>query len=99
MTVLSFLAVLIGYIATICGGGAVLWRLWKKLRAIANGQQCVLRARITEMYYVHADDSPPSLREYQRQNLDELYDGYKALGGNHYIDDLYRKMREWRVVS
>ena len=99
MNGLGFAAVLIGYLTTIGGAAAVFWRVWKKLRAIADAQQCVLRTRITELYYFHSDDSPPTLREYQRQNLDELFDGYKALGGNHYVDDLYRKMRDSRVVS
>lgn len=90
---------LLGYLATIGAFFAFLWRLWRKLRHMANGQTCLLRSEITEIYYKYADSVDPVLREYQRKNLDDLYQGYKALGGNHYIDDIYEDMRHWKVIT
>ena len=29
----------------------------------------------------------------------DLYAGYHTLGGNHFVDDLYEKMRHWKVVT
>ncbi len=92
-------AEILAYLASIGGFFTFLWKLWKKLKHMANGQTCLLRSDITEMYYKHAGSVEPALREYERKNLDDLYEGYKALGGNHYIDDIYEDMRRWKVIS
>ena len=68
-------------------------------KAVREGQRCLLRNEITAIYYRHNGEASPTLREYERMNLDELYAGYKALDGNTYIEDIYHAMREWRVVS
>ena len=96
----------IGSIASLISSGLVIvgfavsmWKLGGKLKNIVNGQQCQLRSDITAIYYRHSDADEPTLREYERKNLDDLYDAYKALGGNHYVDDIYKVMREWRVTK
>jgi len=96
---LAALAALIGYLGAIGGMLGFLRRLWRSVRAEKEGVQCLLRSRIREIYYHHADDAAPEIREYERQDLDDLYAGYKALGGNHFVDDLYENMRAWKVVS
>lgn len=70
-----------------------------KLKIIVNASKCQLRSDITAIYYKHVDEETPTLREYERKNLDELYDGYHTLRGNHFVDDLYEKMRHWTVVT
>lgn len=89
----------IGYIVTLVGFLGALLVFWKKLKKIAEGQQCQLRNDITAIYYKHCDEQTPILREYERKNLDSLVAAYKALEGNNYIDDLYDAMRHWRVVN
>ena len=71
----------------------------RKLKIIVNASKCQLRSDITTIYYKHCDEEEPTLREYERKNLDELYDGYHTLKGNHFVDDLYEKMRHWKVVT
>lgn len=88
-----------GYLATIGGLFLFLWNVWKKVKNVVEGQVCLLRSEITAIYYKHGSAVEPVLREYERKNLDDLYEGYKALGGNHFVDDIYRDMREWRVIS
>jgi len=87
----------IGYCTTLIGFIAVLIAFWKKLKKIGEGQQCQLRSDITGIYYKHCDEETPTLREFERKNLDSLTEAYKALGGNNYIDDLYNQMRHWKV--
>lgn len=106
MSQIATAALVAGYIVTIAGGLALAVRLLKKVKIltekikdIAEGQQCQLRNDITDIYYKHNEEERPTLREYERKNLDDLYDGYKALGGNHYVDDIYHAMRDWRVVT
>ena len=106
MNKLATAALIVGYLVTICGGiGLAVKILGKlkvltvKLHAISEGQQCQLRNDITSIYYRHNGEESPTLREYERKNLDELYAGYKALNGNSFIGDIYSAMREWRVIS
>ena len=94
---LSEIAAIAGYIVTIAGVLAYLSKFRKSISHIAAAVRCLLRSDITEIYYRHSGDNGESLREYERNNLDDLYEGYKSLGGNHYIDDIYKSMRTWRV--
>lgn len=71
----------------------------RKLKIIVDASKCQLRSDITAIYYKHVDEENPTLREYERKNLDELYEGYHTLRGNHFVDDLYKKMRNWTVVN
>ena len=71
----------------------------RKLRIIVDANKCQLRSNITAIYYKHADEANPVLREYERKNLDEMYNGYHTLRGNTFVDDLYEKMRHWNVVT
>jgi hypothetical protein len=87
----------IGYIITLLSFFGVLTAFLKKLKKIAEGQQCQLRSDITAIYYKHCDESAPTLREFERKNLDSLVEAYKALDGNNYVDDLYEIMRRWKV--
>lgn len=90
---------LISSIVIILGFAGTLIAFWSKIKDIAEGQQCQLRNDITSMYYKHCDDTNPTLREFERKNLDSIYAAYKALKGNHYIDDLYVQMRHWKVTK
>ena len=96
---LGIVAAVIGYLATIIGVFTYLNKIWKSIKAEKDGVLCLLRSNIRKMYYSHVDEAEPTLREYERKDLDDLYAGYHTLRGNHFIDDLYEKMRTWRVVS
>ena len=52
------------------------------------------------IYYRHCDEAEPTLREYERKNLDALFNAYEVLHGNTFISDIYNKeMRHWHVSS
>lgn len=89
---------LIGYFTTICGFLAFLWKLWSKIKDIADGQRSLLRSEIMAIYYRHCDEEEPTLREYERKLLDTLYAAYETLHGNTFVSDLYNnEMRHWRA--
>lgn len=90
------IAGLIGALGVIVG---LLLKILHSLKAVQNGQLCLLRSAITDTYYKHNDAEEPELREYERKNLDDLYAGYHALHGNHFVDDIYKVMRTWRVIT
>ena len=96
---LNTLASQISAIAAI--GGAILfaWRVLKKLNDITGGLRSMERDRITATYYKHSDDEEPTLRQYERESLDKLYASYETLGGNSFVMDIYKQMREWKVTT
>lgn len=64
---------------------------------IDNANRCMLRSIIVNIYYDHKDEK--RIRQYERENLGLLYQGYKELGGNSFIDDIYEVIKEWEVIS
>ena len=93
------IALIISDIAVI--GGAIIFfgKIWRKIKCIADGHGCMLRNEITSIYYRHIDEEEPTLREYERKNLDELYAAYEAGGFNHFVKDIYAVMRKWPVTK
>ena len=64
--------------------------------ALREGQRCLLRSEIVRLYYRHAKDK--QLREFEFRNLSQCYKGYQALGGNSFVEHIYREMQEWEIV-
>lgn len=59
---------------------------------------CLIRDRITRIYYKHVDDK--TLKSYEAEDLADLYEIYKKMDGNHYIDNLYKIMlKDWSVIQ
>lgn len=67
------------------------------VRKISDGTKCQLRSEMLRIYY-HNHDSR-TIRQYEFQNFVLLYDAYKALKGNSFIDKISEEVREWDVVS
>jgi hypothetical protein len=66
------------------------------LHNINDGVKSLLRDRITQIYYKNLDIC--ELKEYEFESVSRLYDAYKALGGNSFVDKIYREMsEEWGV--
>ena len=57
--------------------------------------RCLLRDRITAIYYKNRVES--SLRQYEYENLERLYNQYKKLGGNSFVDKIWKEVQEWEV--
>lgn len=67
------------------------------VRKIANGTRCQLRSEMLRIYYRHREDG--KIRQYEYENFVMLYEAYKALKGNSFIDKIYGEVREWEVIS
>lgn len=67
------------------------------IRKIANGQKCQLRNDMLRIYYRNREDKV--LRQYEYENFVMLYEGYKALKGNSFIDKIYEEIKTWEVVT
>jgi hypothetical protein len=66
-------------------------------KKIAEGVKCLLRNKMLEIYYRHKDSK--TMRQYEKENFVLLYGAYKALKGNSFIDDIYKEVRTWEIVS
>ena len=64
---------------------------------LINGQKCQLRSEMLQIYYHNRDRK--KIRQYEKENFVLLYEAYKALKGNSFIDDIYGEVRKWEVIT
>ena len=67
------------------------------VRKIANGTRCQLRSEMLRIYYHNRENR--EIRQYEYENFVMLYEAYKALKGNSFIDKIYEEVHEWEIVS
>lgn len=54
--------------------------------------KCLLRSQITSKYYVYKEIG--EVPEYERQNVTYMYEQYKKMGGNSYIETIYKEFMQ-----
>lgn len=91
---LTTLVTLVGEIGVLVGALVPVVVTMKK---VANGTKCQLRSEMLRIYYHHHSEG--ELRQYEYENFVALYEAYKALGGNSFIDKIYTEVKNWEVVS
>ena len=91
---IAAIAALIGEIGVLLG---VVPPLIVSVRKISNGTRCQLRSEMLRIYYNHREKG--IIRQYEFENFMMLYEAYKALKGNSFIDKIYREVLEWQVVT
>lgn len=64
---------------------------------ICNGQKCLLRSDMLSIYYHNREKR--IIRQYEYENFLMLYEAYKALKGNSFIDKIRKEVDEWEVVT
>lgn len=67
------------------------------VKKISNGTRCQLRSEMLRIYYHHKEKE--IIRQYEYENFVFLYEAYKALKGNSFIDKIYKEVQSWDVVS
>ena len=95
---------LIVEIATICSSltavfsvVAIARRQLVVIKRYEEGQRCLLRQTMLDTYYHCRDKS--EIRQYAYENFVHLYEAYKAMGGNSFIDKIYDEVKEWEVIT
>lgn len=91
---LTTLVTLIGEVGVLLG---VLVPVVVSIRKIQNGTRCQLRSEMLRIYY-HNHESG-KIRQYEFENFVMLYEAYKALKGNSFVDKIYREVQEFEIVS
>ena len=67
------------------------------VRKIADGTRCQLRSEMLRIYYHNKETG--KIRQYEFENFVLLYEAYKALKGNSFIDKISEEVHEWDIVS
>ncbi len=67
------------------------------IRKISEGTKCQLRSEMLRIYYHNREKGV--IRQYEYENFVLLYEAYKALKGNSFIDKIYKEVQTWEVVS
>ena len=67
------------------------------MKRVANGSRCQLRSEMLRIYYHNREEK--QIRQYEYENFVYLYEAYKALHGNSFIDKIYREVQAWQVIT
>lgn len=91
---LTTIVTLIGEIGVLLG---VIVPVIVSVRKIATGTKCQLRSEMLRIYYHNREKE--EIRQYEYENFIMLYEAYKALKGNSFIDKIYKEVQSWEIVS
>lgn len=94
MNYLTTIVTLIGEIGVLLG---VIVPVIVSVRKIATGTKCQLRSEMLRIYYHNREKE--IIRQYEYENFLMLYEAYKALKGNSFIDKIYDEVHSWEIVS
>ena len=90
---LTTLVTLIGEIGVLLG---VIVPVIVSIRKIASGTRCQLRSEMLRIYYHNREAG--KIRQYEYENFVMLYEAYKALSGNSFIDKIYEEIQKWEII-
>lgn len=91
---LATIVTLIGEIGVLLG---VVFPVIVSVRKIADGTRCQLRSEMLRIYYHNRERE--KIRQYEYENFVMLYQAYKALKGNSFIDKINKEVESWDVIS
>lgn len=84
--------------------GAALMLLVRPLRELLGGskrmrqgQLCLLRSSMLHTYYKRKELR--SIRQYEYENFELMYRAYKALHGNSFIEEIWKDIKTWDIVT
>lgn len=64
---------------------------------VMNGTKCLLRSEMLRIYYRHRESA--EIRQYECENFIYLYEAYKKLKGNSFIDKVYEEVKKWKITT
>ena len=67
------------------------------VQKIKNGMRCQLRTEMLQIYYNNRESKV--IRQYEYENFVFLYEAYKALNGNSFIDKIYEEVRGLEIIT
>lgn len=86
-----------GVITSIAAAATVVWVVILWAKRIINGLKCQLRSDMLHIYYRHHESE--TIRQYEYENFVMSYEAYHSLGGNSFVDKIYKEVQTWEVLS
>lgn len=71
--------------------------VWAFVRSIIKGIKCSLRNDILDIY--DRCKVTKTITQYQLQSIKYSYDVYKRFKGNSFVDEIVRKVNDFRIVD
>lgn len=90
---LTTIATLIAEVGVLLG---VIVPVIVSIRKIATGTKCQLRSEMLRIYYHNRESG--QIRQFEYENFVMLYEAYKALKGNSFIDKIYKEVQSWEII-
>ena len=94
MNKLALIATIIGEISVIV---AAITPILLHMKKISNGAKCQLRSEMLRIYYANRDNR--TIRQFEYENFVMLYEAYKALRGNSFVDRIWRDVQSWTIAG
>lgn len=91
---MTTLVTLIGEVGVLLG---VILPVIANVRKIGEGTRCQLRSEMLRIYY--GCHGKGVIRQYEYENFVMLYEAYKALKGNSFVDKIYKEIQDLEIVS
>lgn len=95
--VMKIILTIVGFVVT--GVLGYLVAKIKEYKRKDNNQEkalkCLLRSAITSKYYVYTELK--EIPHYEKENIIYMYEQYKAMGGNSYIDNIMRELNSLTI--
>ena len=84
---------LIGEIATLVGAISpfIVW-----VKKITDAQKCQLRSEMLRIYYRNRETR--QIRQFEYENFVFLFEAYKCLKGNSFIERINTEIREFEII-
>ena len=90
---LTTIATLIAEVGVLLG---VIVPVIVSIRKIATGTKCQLRSEMLRIYYHNRESG--QIHQFEYENFVMLYEAYKALKGNSFIDKIYKEVQSWEII-
>lgn len=97
MSITTIIAVIGGIVTEIATLFGIVISHHKDKKKSVNGIRCLLRSEMLRIYYNHREQG--KIRQYEYENFVYLYEAYKEIKGNSFIDKIYKELQEWEVIS
>lgn len=94
MSTLTTIATVVGELSVLLG---IVVPMIVCIKKISDGTKCQLRSEMLRIYYHNKETE--KIRQYEYENFIFLYEAYKALKGNSFIDKIYKEVSSWEVVT
>lgn len=90
---LTTIVTLIGEIGVLLG---VIVPVLVSVKKVCNGQRSLLRSEMLQIYYRNRESGV--IHQYEYEVFVSLYEAYKALKGNSFIDKIYNEVQTWEII-